>query len=334
MNVRFLEGYFIVTDDDHIFEVKGNVHPKNRVIAYLRYVPSSDGERCSADGIRYRKVYLLHEREAYLSERHPEYLWYDHAYGRVMQGVPTDRIAFVLNPVVCLSEIKDTGAHLNRLQKASLKLAQRIVDGARLEWSDVGITGSQLVGLSRADSDIDLVVYGSLPAQRVFLLLQGCDESLGIRRYSGERLNRHVDFRWGKQNTWWHVMREIEERKVLQGEFDSYDFFIRNVKLQEETASLYGGQLVTNEGIQRIRGRIVDDQDAIFTPCTYCIECVENSMFKRIVSYRGKFTEQTQKGMMVEARGRAELVVLKRTREEFMQLVLGEDLDDYLVPTS
>jgi len=65
-----IEGWFVITYDDLIFEVKGVIHPRNRIIAYVRYVPDIDGERGG-----HRKVYNLHEREVFLKEKFPDYLW-------------------------------------------------------------------------------------------------------------------------------------------------------------------------------------------------------------------------------------------------------------------
>jgi predicted nucleotidyltransferase len=332
MSAGFLEGYFIMTDDDCIFEVKGDLHPVDRVIAYLRYIPSKNGDRCSSGGVRYKKVYSLQERELSLSEKYPHYLWHDERHGRVLQSVPINRIAFVLNPVVCMSQMRDMSTHLDNLQKASLKLASLLVEKAGVSWLDVGITGSQLAGLALVNSDIDLVVYGSKPARKVFRLLRDRGESFGIKRYSGKKLEDHVTFRWGRENAWWQLMKRIEAKKVLQGEFGSYDFFIRNVKLPEERAYSYEDLSYANEGIQKIQGKITDSQDSIFTPCRYRIESAESPMFRQIVSYRGKFTEQAEEGMIFEAKGRAESVRVKGIGEEFMQLVLGEDPADYLIP--
>lgn len=331
-NVDFLEGYFLVTEDNHIFEVKGDVHPADRVIAYLRYVPSESGDRYSSTGMRYEKVYSLHERETYLTDKYPEYLWYDERRGRVLQSVPVSRIAFVLNPVTRLGQMKDMGKHLSALEKTSLKLVQTFVDKAGLSWSNVGITGSQLAGLSTEESDIDVVVYGSLSARRLFSLLRNRGEALGIRRYSGKKLDSHVSFRWGEENVRSEILTRIESKKVLQGEFDSYDFFVRNVKLPEEIAYSYEDISFINKGIRTVRAKVLDNQDCIFTPCIYRVECKEDPSLKVLVSYRGKFTEQAENGMVVEARGRVEKVYVSTTKEEFTQLVLGEDSDDYMVP--
>ena len=160
MRSNLLEGYFVVTKDNHIFEIKGTVHPPNRIIAYLRYAPSAEGNRTSKSGVSYKKIYDLKKREIYLAENYPEYLWRDDVHGRILQSVPVDSIAYYLSPIDYVKELRDRGQHLTSLQKASLSLTETIVERNHLDWSDIGITGSQLLDLETDLSDIDLVVYG------------------------------------------------------------------------------------------------------------------------------------------------------------------------------
>ena len=65
MRIKAREGDLVETTDNILFDVKGLVHPSNRVVAFLRYVPDPDGDR-ERDGMRYRKVYALSERYALL----------------------------------------------------------------------------------------------------------------------------------------------------------------------------------------------------------------------------------------------------------------------------
>ena len=62
---KLVEGYFIKTLDNLIFEVKGVIHPNDRIIAYVRYVPNI----VSSDSVpRFQKIYDLYEREKYLKD--------------------------------------------------------------------------------------------------------------------------------------------------------------------------------------------------------------------------------------------------------------------------
>ncbi len=332
LNLQTVEGFFLVTDDDHIFEVKGVVHPKNRVVAYLRYLPAQNGNRVSSSGVRYRKITALKEREDYLQREHSEYLWFDEARGRQLQAVPLNRIAFVLDPVDYLRQLGDMGRHSSSLQQASLDLAQTLTDIAGIEWGAIGLTGSQLVGLASSESDVDLVIYGEKPARKVHSILKKQFHAIGnLGWYAGELLDKHVTFRWGENPRWRDVLRKVESNKVLQGLFGGYEFFIRMVKSPDEIGYKYGDFTIHNEGTLTVKCHVTDDHDSIFTPCAYGVQCDRLDDLRKLVSYRGRFTEQVSKGMDVKAKGRLESVMDRRSGEEFSQIVLGESWDDYLI---
>ncbi len=333
LNSQAIEGFFLITDDDHVFEVKGVVHPRNRVVAYLRYLPTSDGNRVSSDGVRYRKITSLKEREDYLQKEHSEYVWFDETRGRLLQGVPLNRIAFALDPVDCLRQFRDMGRHSSSLQQASLDLAQILIDITGIEWRTIGLTGSQLVGLASSESDIDLVIYGEEPARKVHSILKERFHGIeDLSWYTGELLDKHTTFRWGETPRWRDVLQKVESGKVLQGLCGGYEFFIRMVKLPDEIGYEYDDFEIHNEGTLTVKCHVTDDHDSIFTPCAYEVQCNRLGNLRRLVSYRGRFTEQVSKGMDVEAKGRFESITDRRSGEEFSQLVLGESWDDYLVP--
>ena len=75
----------------------------------------------------------------------------------------------------------------------------------------------------------------------------------------------------------------------------------------------------------------MDDVNSIFTPCEYIVECSDIPNLTKFVSFRGRFTEHVEKGMIVEARGRLESVANLQSREKHVQLVLGEKSSDYLI---
>lgn len=55
------EGDLIRTKANVVFDVKGTVHPKDKVIAFPRFIPQADGAR-KANNTTYGKVYSLNER--------------------------------------------------------------------------------------------------------------------------------------------------------------------------------------------------------------------------------------------------------------------------------
>ena len=324
---NLVEGHFVITIDDLIFEIKGVIHPRNRVIAYLRYVPAPDSV------IGYRKVYALDKRETYLQNNYPSYLWFSEPHGRVVQSVPNNKIKLMFDPVNCLATIRDSEDKISDLEQASVNLAKKLVETTKIEWPNIGITGSQLVGVARKNSDIDLVIYGSDACRRFYSNLSKSITSIvGIERYAGTLLEEHVSFRWGAHEKLRPVLQEIEQAKVLQGLFEGFHFFVRLVKTPDDFDYVYGDFSYQMKGQQQVAGNVLDDSDSIFTPCEYLIDCDKLPDLRKLVSYRGRFTEQISKGASFEALGRLEMVTDHKENDHYMQLVLGELPTDFLIP--
>jgi predicted nucleotidyltransferase len=327
-----IEGFFVVTDDDLIFEVKGVIHPRDRIIAYLRYVPDMHGNRRSGVGTPYRKIYNLKARELFLGDHAPQYIWYDKVMGRSLQAVPQDHIAYVLNPVDGLRHLRDIKHHVNDTQRAICDMSESIVEMCGISWTDIGVTGSHLCGLDTPESDIDLVVYGTEAGKRVYKGIQTCFSSLAdFQRYSGETLNRHVNIRWSGHNQHKSALLSIEARKLLQGTFRGVDFFIRIVKRPHEMGHQYGETMFRGCGTVTTVCQILDDSEAFYTPCYYRVVSKEIADLQTVTSYRGRFTEHGKIGMTMEVCGRLE-VVNTQSQGEYKQIVLGEDIGDYMIP--
>ncbi|MHA2423428.1 MAG: nucleotidyltransferase domain-containing protein [Candidatus Thorarchaeota archaeon] len=328
---NLVEGYFVITTEDLVFEIKGVIHPRNRVIAYLRYVPTKG--KTSSSEIDYKKVYALDERTEYLQDNYPTYLWFSEPHGRIVQSVPNDSIKSILNPVDSLANMRDCGSDLSDLGQASVELAKTLIDTTGIEWSDMGITGSQLVGVAKKDSDIDLVVYGSNPCRKFYSNLSKNIASIGgVERYSGKLLDEHVSFRWGAHENLRNILRKIERAKLLQGVYKGHHFFVRLVKSSEDLDYVYGDVSFQMKGQQLVSGRIVNDDESMFTPCEYLIDCDDFPTLRKLVSYRGRFTEQILKGSTFEALGRLEMVTDHKDAVQYLQLILGELTTDYLIP--
>ncbi|MHA1909336.1 MAG: nucleotidyltransferase domain-containing protein, partial [Candidatus Thorarchaeota archaeon] len=311
---------------------KGLLHPEDRLIAYLRYAPDSDGDRTTTDGRHYRKIYSLKEREEYLRKIKMNYLWFDRTLDRNVQSVPNTAVAFIQDPIDALRQFRDMGGHISPLQDSTVKLAQILVERSKISWSDIGVTGSQLVNLATNKSDIDLVIYGDDAGRKVFSMLnQEFDSIPELVRYSDKILDTHVSFRWGSKNTRLKELREIERGKILQGIINDYEFFIRLVKRPEDLNFSYGDVSFRDDGITTAVCKVTSSSDKMFTPCSYEVECDSIPNLRKIVSFRGRFTEHALEGMDVEVKGRLESVSFV-DGAKYRRFVLGEDPDDYMLP--
>lgn len=339
MKQRAREGDFIETFDGNIFDVKGLVHPPGKVIAYIRFTPYAEGDR-KRGGAIYRKVYPLHERYELLRERFPQYLFYDKVFNEWLCEVPIEAIKYHYQPVYYLRNLRRKRKQLTQLQKATLHFAEFLKKKAGVSWNALGVSGSLLVGLHTSKSDVDLVVYGSQNCSKIYDSLRTLvnHKSSLVKPYNVEELKRLFDFRSKDTAMSFEDFVRTESRKVLQGKFKAYEYFIRCMKEWNEINERYGTVHYRPLGNAKITATVTDDSQMIFTPCQYAIDntkIVEGPRVestREIVSFRGRFCEQARKGEIIMAQGKIEKVQ-KEGEEEFNRMLLGNNVSDFMILT-
>src|ERR1700690_214702 len=130
------EGDLIKTKSQVVFDVKGLVHPPNKVIAFPRFIPSPQGTRQGKDAL-YGKVYSLGDRFKYLQENHPELIVFDPVFGETMCEVPVDQIIEHYQPPEKLASLR-TAKNLNSLESKALQLATTLKEKSGIPWSAIG----------------------------------------------------------------------------------------------------------------------------------------------------------------------------------------------------
>jgi len=336
LSLKPREGDLIETLDGNVFDVKGLVHPPNRIIAFIRFTPDPEGER-KRDNVRFRKVYPLHERYALLKERFPQYLVFDPVFNEWLCEVPLEAVREHYQPRRCLSQLRHKKS-LDVLGVQTLELAMLLRKHARVRWTSLGVSGSLLVGLHTPSSDIDLIVYGSENGLRIHNALRSLvwDEASRLRPYTRQELKSLFDFRSKDTAVSLEDFIRTESRKLLQGKFHQRDYFIRCVKEWNEITEQYGSPRYRALGEAKIEATIADDSQTIFTPCIYPILNVKklkgrtSKLPSEIVSFRGRFCEQARKGEKVIAQGKLERVQ-KSVEEEHFRLLLGNKPSDFLI---
>jgi len=327
------EGDFLETDDNLIFDVKGIVHPPDRVIAYLRYIPDEKGSRTRL-GIRYRKVYGLRGREAFLRKKAPIYLYFDPVAHRRLQGVPRERIKVLYEPKKKIQQLSARKS-LDQMGEDALELVNLLKSTAGLPSTRFGISGSLLVDLHDENSDIDLIVYGVRESHKVLEALKESQCKTLLERYNEAGIRRLYGARSMQNAMSFTKFLMHEKRKLLEGRFRRRNYFIRCIKDWNEVEEKYGDRHYYPSGSSIIHGAVDDDSENILTPCVYGVSRAKVLRGKRravpsqIVSFRGRFCEQAFQGERVRARGRLERVVDRSG--EWYRIVIGESPSDYLI---
>lgn len=330
------EGDFIESVDKLIFDVKGLVHPPSRVVAFIRYVPDPSGDRRRGREA-YRKVYPLAERYELLQRKYPHYFVFDQIFGGYINEVPVKSIRRRYDPSGKLTELRSS-RDLDALETQALEFIESLGEWTGIAWNKLGVTGSVLVGLHLSSSDIDVIVYGTengLLAHKTLREMFSVKQTQ-LRAYGTVDLKRLYETR--KKDTLMPLndFLRIERRKLSQGKFRGRNFFIRFVKDWDEVKERYGDVRYTSMGNAKIVARIIDDGEAIFTPCRYEIGRVQVlkgkkiEPIKEIVSFRGRFCEQAKLGETVEAQGKLEKVH-KKDGTEYYHLLLGGNPTDYMI---
>ena len=335
--MRAREGDLIKTENDVIFDVKGLVHPPNRLIAFPRYIPSSQGTRGKQKDL-YGKIYSFSERFKFLEQNMPDLIVHDPVFDETLCEVPADKIKEHYEPIEKLRLLR-TSKKLGDLERKAVKLAEALKEAADIPWSAIGISGSVLVGLYTSKSDIDPVVYGVENCRKAYAALENLlkDGESHFKPYSREELQALFDFRSKDTIMSFEDFARVERRKAFQGMFDRTDYFIRFVKDWSQINEQYGDACYKNCGYAKIAATVADDSEALFTPCTYTIENVKVlegprlEPIREIASFRGRFCEQARKGEAVTAQGKIERVTDKRQYYEYYRGILGNKPADYMV---
>lgn len=338
MKIKAREGDLLETIANILFDVKGLVHPPNRVVAFLRYVPDPHGNRIR-DGTKYSKFYALSKRYALLKRDYPQYLVNDPVFNTLLCEVPLQDVKQHYQPTHGLQDLRNRD-NLDETEQTALQFMELLKENAGVPWSKLGISGSILVRLHTPSSDIDSIVYGSETGYRVHSALKRMleDKDSPFKAYDLEGLRELFDFRSKDTITSFEDFVRTDSRKVSHGKFMGRDFFIRFVKDWNEISEQYGTIIYKPEGRARIKATVIDDSEAIFTPCSYKlanVEILEGSNvepIEEIVSFRGRFCEQARSGEDVIAEGKVERVQQEGEHEHY-RLLLGSESSDHMILT-
>jgi len=335
--IKPIEGYLFKDFGKIIFDVKGLVHPPDKVIAFPRFYPDPSGNR-HYKGIVYKKVYALSARFELLEQNFPQYVIYDPVFDEKLCEVPFENIKKHYSPVKRLQELRRIKKS-DALEVCALEFFERLKACVNISWSKMGISGSLLVKLHTSSSDVDPVIYGRENCYKVYAALKALqqDAASAVRAYSMKELQDLFRFRSQDTQVSFENFVRTEQRKVLQGKFKSRDYFFRFVKNWNEIQEEYGTVHYRNVGYARIKAKIEDDSEAIFTPCSYklknakVLEGVRQHPIEEIASFRGRFCEQARKGEFVIAQGKVEHVIDSRQNRESFRLLLGNKPSDFMV---
>ncbi len=334
-----IEGYFIKTIDDLLFDVKGLSHPKDKIISFVRYAPKKYFKTAKEKHAKnYCKIYDLKERFEFLREFYPKYLYEDPMGRGLLQAVPRNNIVKIYNPIERLQDIIITNNEkLDFLERIVGNFAYTILRDCEINPNSLGVSGSIMVNLHNKKSDIDLVVYGKEEGRKVYHEMnQLFDRQNNISRYSENELKKLWKNRGQEEQIDFESFLKSEQNKHLQGTINNVDFYIRLILLPKEYNEPYQETKITSLGELEIEAIIEKDDYSIYTPCIYHLSNVQikNSETKvtntpdRIFSVRGRYCDIAKTGEKITANGKLERVNITN-QKEYYQLTLGTSENEF-----
>jgi predicted nucleotidyltransferase len=190
-----------------------------------------------------------------------------------------------------------------------------------------------LIGLAKATSDVDLIIYGIDAGQKGIQALKKLRNNADlVKPYDITTVEKVTHSRWSDTGLDFDRLWRIEISKILHGLVDSKDYFVRLVRDADEFEKEISSRPL---GTVSLRATIKNDRYSTYTPCSYDIQnCsyLNNDDLPKpteLISYRGKFTEQAKKGQRVMVRGTLEKV--KYADRSIFRIILGQ-IGDYLMP--
>ncbi|MDR2967915.1 MAG: DNA polymerase subunit beta [Methanobacteriaceae archaeon] len=345
---------FIYTTDDLFFASTNYIHPYNRFISFLRYIPDINGDR-KKDGESYSKVTSKKAYE-YLRKNYPEYLYFCDITQTEMMGVPFKKVKEVIKPENRLKEIKNSyekgknkdNKKLNPLFRKLLDLSDFFHYKAGIPYENLGISGSILPNLQKEDvSDIDFVVYGlnnHRKAMDVFKKFR--DKEIEIPQINKKiTLNRIQDSYWeriykkrmkdlslSKEEFCWY-----EDRKNNRGLIEGVLFDILATRDWNEIGGTWGDTKYYPKGSSTIQANVESAIASFDNPAIYTLKNLKvieglDVDIKELVSFTHTYAGQTIEKEEIIAKGKLEKV-LKDNGESSYRLVVGttrESIDEFI----
>jgi len=349
----FRDRDFIESVEGLIFCVIGNIHPKNRVLAYLKYVPHMESKirvKWSRSGVMYGRILPYYsamgveETMNYLKENYPHYIVYDVYRSFEFIEVPSNMIKVHYKPEERFRELY--ASPRDSMEELAREIVIRISSESNVDLDFFGITGSILLGIHNPlYSDVDITVYGYENAIKVREALRRlyCENGdFSLPR--GETLKS-----WAKDIIKIHSSLTFEEALLLYSKYKwnralykGRQFSVHPVKLEYEVNDYWESKLCRPLGIVKVKAKVVDSSDSIFMPATYIVENVEfiegfkpTKPIIKVLSYEGLYMDLADVGDEIIVRGKLEEVSEIDSGREYCQIVIGSFEaagSDYLKP--
>lgn len=325
---------FIHTTDDLFFATTTYLHPEDRIISFLRYIPDQDGDR-SLNSKIYSKVDSNQAYE-FLGDNFPEYLFDCDITNVQMMGVPLKNVEKIMHPTDRLREIMESQNRDILLEKV-VKLAEIFNDHTGISYNKMGISGSILPGLYNPKvSDMDFVIYGLKNHRDVMEAFADIKRENGIlKSIEDEYWKRLYKKRIKDSSLTYEEFKWYENRKHNRGILDGTLFDILQTRDWDEIKGKYGATSYEPLGCIEIDCTVIDSLAAFDNPAVYKVEEVKiidgpDVPVTEVASYTHTYAGQAREGERITARGKLEKVIGENVSYRLIVGTTRESIGEYI----
>ncbi|HSQ53289.1 MAG TPA: hypothetical protein VLM82_02490 [Acidobacteriota bacterium] len=330
----FRDRDFLQTSEGFFFCVVGSVHPADRVISYIKYVPSESGiwgtkeQKFSRILQKYTIPNLL-QTFNYLETNYPHYLFHSPVDNITITAVPHNKIKKHFQPEQKLTQLRQT-QNRDLLQEKLVKFTRFLAETAGLSENSFGVTGSLLLGIHQPTfSDIDMIVYGIKDSWILKKALTEKRDSDAMKRLEGEALREWCVKKSKEYPLTTKEALKLYERKWNLGFFEDRWVSIHPVKIEKEVTEIYGEKTYTPCGQVTIETIVSDNVDSLFLPAIYQIEEAKfldsrhSVNVTEVVTYESLYAGAAENGEKIRVKGKLESIKEKRNSQERYRVLVG-----------
>ena len=330
----FRDRDFLQTTEGFFFCVVGPVHPANRVISYIKYVPSKSGiwgtkeQKFSRILQKYTIPNLL-QTFNYLETKYPHYLFHSLVDNITITAVPHNKIKQHFQPEQKLAQLRQA-QNRDSLQEKLVKFTRFLAETAGLSENSFGVTGSLLLDIHQPTfSDIDMIVYGKEDSWALKKALTEKRGEYAMKRLEGAGLREWCAKKSKEYPLTTKEALRLYERKWNLGFFEGRWVSIHPVKVETEVTEIYGEKTYTPFGQVTIEANVSDNVDSLFLPATYQIEEVKlldsrpSVNVTEVVTYEGLYAGAAENGEKIRVKGKLERIKEKRNSRERYRVLVG-----------
>jgi len=331
----FRDRDFLQTNEDFFFCVVGPLHPPERVISYIKYIPSESGvwgrdEKKFSRILQKYTIPNLLETFNYLEINYPPYLFHSPVDNITITAVPHQNIKEHFKPEEKLSQLRQA-SQLDSLQQKLVRFTRFLEETSGVpEWS-FGVTGSLLLEIHQPTfSDLDVTVYGLKDSWALHKALsENRNSEMPMKRLEGKAVKD-----WGIKKAKQYPLSPAEASKIYErkwnlGVFEDRWVSIHPVKLESDVTEEYGEATYHPYGQVTIRAVVRDNTDCLFLPSVYQLKEVDMlegpqlGKVTELVSYESLYDSIAENGEIIQARGKLEQVLEKGTSREYYRVLVG-----------